>query len=169
LIIFALALPSLRRLVFIGLLLFSLPVFPQRIMLLEKLGKGQWYRYEMGDEITLQRFRDEERFTGTITSVTDTGFTLDMTTVISLKEVEYVWRKYPARKKKGNYVMIAGGVLVGITTINNIANNNTVIDPVYVAVGAGISAAGLLWRSFSQPRYKVGLRWKLKVFDQEFL
>lgn len=159
----------MRRLVFIGLLLFSLPGLSQRIMLLEKLGHGKWYRYEMGDDITVQRFRDEERFTGTITSVSDTGFTVDMSTVISIKEVEYVWRKYPARKKRGNYLMIAGGILVGITTINNAANNNTVIDPVYVAVGAGISAAGLLWRSYSQPRYKVGSRWKLKVLDQEFL
>jgi hypothetical protein len=156
-------------LLFIGLLLFCLPVLSQRIMMLEKLGKGHWYRYEMGDDITLQRFTDELRFTGTITSISDTGFTVDMTIVISLKEVEYVWRQYPSRKKKGNYVMIAGGVLVGITTINNIANNNTVIDPVYVAVGAGISAAGLLWRSFSQPRYKAGLRWKLKILEEEFL
>jgi hypothetical protein len=149
--------------------LIYLPVFPQQVMMLEKLGTGCWYRYDPGNEIILQRTRDSDRFTATITSICDSGFTVDTKTFIRLDEVKFIWRKYPARKKKGNLVIIAGGVLVGITAINNFANGETVIDPVFLAIGAGISAGGLLWRSCSLTRYKVGMRWKLKVFEQEYL
>lgn len=138
-------------------------------MILEKIGTSRWYRYELGDEITLQRTGDADRFTATITSICDTGFIVNMETFIKLTDVKSVWRKYPSRKKNGTRLIIAGGVLVTITAINNLANGRTVIDPVFLVIGAGISAGGLLWRSLSMPRYKVGTRWKLKVFDQEFL
>jgi hypothetical protein len=151
------------------LLLLSLHVCAQRILSLEKLGSGKMYTYHVGDEITLRRVTDTVRFTGTVTMIADSGFFLNMNLWVRLKEVETVWKKFPHRRKSGNAVMIGGGVITGIIIINNLINNQTVVDPVYLTVGAGLVAAGLLWRLSSVQKYPLGKKWKLKSLDPQFL
>ena len=169
LIIFAIDCGDLKTLLFICSVFLPLTLFSQHTLMLEKLGTGHWYQYLPGDEIMLQLTHEDGKLTATISSICDTGFTVDMNTFIPLDDVKIVWREFPRRKKSGNLVIIAGGVLVAITSINNIAQGRTVIDPLYVAIGAGISATGLLWRSTALPRYKIGSKWKLKVLDHVFM
>jgi hypothetical protein len=153
----------------IFLLLLSLHVCGQRILALEKLGSGKMYTYHVGDQITLRRIADTLRFTGTVTMVADSGFFLDLKLWVNLKDVETVWRTFPHRRKSGNLIMIGGGVITGIIAINNLVNNQTVIDPVYLSVSAGLVAAGLLWHLSSVQKYPLGKKWKLKSLDPQFL
>ena len=166
LIIFAIQTVTVRSLLLCCLLLIAFPLFSQKVLMLEKLGSGKWYLYSTGDDIILQIKGQDERFTATLTTIADSGFIVNLSNYIRPEEVEAVWRKYPHRKKQGNYLIIAGGTLVAITLINNAFNDRTVIDPTFVAIGAGISSLGLLWRSFWMPRYKIGEKWKLKVLTR---
>jgi hypothetical protein len=150
-------------------LFLSMQVSAQRMLVLEKLGSGKMYTYNVGDNITLRRTADSSRFTGTVTMIGDSGFFLDMKIWVRLNDVSAVWRKFPHRRKSGNMVMIGGGVIAGIIIINNLANNNTVIDPVYMAVTAGIATAGLLWRLSSVQKYSIGNKWKLKTLETKYL
>ncbi len=167
LIIFAVELAPVKRLLLPFIILLTLPGFTQRTLLLERIGSGRWFPYTERSSITFQIAGESFRYTGTITGISDSGFSLDMSRFIRLDQVKYVWRAFPGRKANGNRTIIAGAVLIGITTINNLANGRTAVDPVYLAVGAGISAVGVFWRSLSVRRYPVGTRWKLKVFEAE--
>jgi hypothetical protein len=159
----------LKTALIILLFFLTLPLCAQRILILEKLGSGKIYTYKTGDPITLQRTADNERFTATITFISDSGIIVDMKQWIRIGDIHALWRKFPHRKRNGNYFIVGGAALVGIVTINNLANNNTVVDPLFLAIGAGISAVGVLWRLSSVQKYTVGNRWKLKILDAEFL
>jgi hypothetical protein len=160
---------SLKILAAILFLFLAPSLFSQRILVLEKLGSGKRYTYNPGDNITLKWQQNPDRFTGNITGITDSGFVLDMKIWIGLGDVQMIWRRSPHRKSMGNRIIIAGGVFAGIMIINNLANNETVVDPVYIGIAAGISALGVLWRASSVQSYHLGNRWKLKVLDTTFL
>lgn len=89
--------------------------------------------------------------------------------VIRLNEIEAVWRKFPHRKKQGTLVIIAGGILLGITAINNLSHKEPVIDPLFLGISAGISSLGILWRVSSNQKYRIGQKWKLKVLETGYL
>jgi hypothetical protein len=159
----------LKALIAILILFLVSPLYSQRILMLEKLGSGRKYTYKEGDDITLKRHADSTRFTGTITTLADSGFILDMVVYVRLGEVSKIWRRFPHRKSMGNKIIIAGGVFAGIVMINNLAHNRAMIDPVYLVPAVALSGLGVLWRSSSVQQYPIGARWKLKILDTTFL
>ncbi len=155
----------MRNCLFILALLCIAPAFSQRILILEKVGKRKWFRYETGDPILLMTRKDHMRLDGDISYIGDSLFTVNDRYKVPLNDVRWVERFNKHRKSNGIRIAIAGGLVIGIVTVNNLLNNKPVFDPVYLAVGAGITAAGLTWMGFSKPRYHVGTKWKLKVLD----
>lgn len=137
--------------------------------MLEKLGSGKWFYYQPGEQIIFQTVSDTAARTAVITSVSDSGFTIDGRFPIRLIEVKYIWRTYPRWKGRGGTIIAAGFTLIGITIINNLTNNRPFIDPLYVGIGAGLIASGYLLKSLKLQRYHIGNKWKLKTVGQEVL
>jgi hypothetical protein len=139
--------------------------FSQKVLILEKIGKGKWFKYQQQDPINLMTRKDKLHLNGFITSINDSSLEVDMKYTVRLDDVDWVQRYNKHRNKNGMRVAIAGGVLIGIVTLNNVFNNDPVFDPTFLIAGAGITAAGLTWMACSKPRYQVGAKWKLKVLD----
>lgn len=155
----------MRKSLIILALLGITSCFSQKILILEKIGRGKWFKYEQQDPIDLMTRKDKLHLDGFITSINDSSVEVDMKYTVRLDDVDWVQRYNKHRKKNGMRVAIAGGVLVGIVTLNNLINNDPVFDPTFLIAGAGVTAAGLTWMAFSKPRYQVGTKWKLKVLD----
>jgi len=159
----------LKPILTLAFLLCTLSLFPQQILMLEKLGSGKWFYYQPGEQIIFQTVSDTAARTAVITSVSDSGFTIDGRFPIRLTEVKYIWRTYPRWKGRGGTIIAAGFTLIGITIINNLTDNRPVIDPLYVGIGAGLIASGYLLKSLKLQRYHIGNKWKLKTVGQEVL
>lgn len=160
---------QVKRLILLLGFLLPAVAFSQQILILVKVGSGKYYTYPQGEQIILKRYADTVRFSGTITSVSDSGFVLDMTDKIAFRDVKYVYRRFPHRKQQGNYLIIAGGALLGITSVNNLTHCKPVIDPLFLGISTGIASLGVLWRSLSLQRYRIGPQWKLRAMDPGFL
>lgn len=160
----------MKSVVVILLTFLPLALVAQHVLMLEKLGRGKIYTYETGDPIVLKRVADTAKFSGIITSISDTVFVLDMKIRIRTDEVQSVWRTtYPRRKPNGNKLIIAGAALLAITAINNLSHCRTIIDPLFLGVSVGISSAGVLWRRSANQKYTLGYRWKLKTMEIQYL
>lgn len=170
LIIFDLEKPlTLKPVLTLALLLCTLSLFPQQVLLLEKLGSGRWFYYLAGEQITFQTVSDTAPRTAFITAVSDSGFKVDGRFHIRLTEVKYIWRAYPGWRVRGVTIIAAGITLVAITSINNLTHNLTVIDPLYLGIGAGLVGSGYLLKSLTLQRYRIGNKWKLKTLELDVL
>ncbi len=156
---------TLIKLLTLLLLLTAIPGRTQHVMFLQNISKGKWFRYTNGDDIILGTKKEGGKLSGNITSISDSFFTVSLNNPVRLDNVSYIERTFKNRKRNGALLAIAGGALVAIVTTNNLLNHQTVIDPVYVAVGAGITVAGLAWMSTSKRKYHVGTKWRLKILD----
>jgi len=60
--------------------------------------------------------------------------------------------------------MLEGSLLFfTILSINHLINNEPVFSPDVLIVSGSLLGAGLISLSFSQKRYKIGVKWKVSV------
>lgn len=137
----------------------------QKVLVLEKIGKGRYFSFREGEEIQLCTRIGQFHIKEEITQINDTSIIVLGNYEIPLDNILYIEKNYKNRKANGIKVMIAGGALVAITSVNNAINQNPVIDPLYLSVGAGLASAGLVWYSLGKRKYRIGDQWKLKVLD----
>ncbi len=150
------------------ILILTVTSLAQKILVVEKIGKGRWFSYKEGDNIRLETKKDQFHFISEITLITDSSIILGGYTRISLEDILYIEKVYKNRKANGVLLIIAGGLSIGISSFNHMLNNQPVIDPVFLSVGAVISSLGVLWYSQSKRKYNIGNKWKLKVLDYSF-
>ena len=158
-----------------GILLYSIlgvlgliwtgSVAAQSIMIVEKVGKGRFFAYQPGDDISFQTIKDTFNIQGEIVEIFDSAIVLKGGDEIPLTDIGIIYRKYIGRKKNGATMMIAGGALVVITSINHIINNEPVIDPLMVSIGAGIASLGGIWFAMGKRKYRIGEKWRIKIME----
>ncbi|TSA30400.1 MAG: hypothetical protein D4R67_00495 [Bacteroidetes bacterium] len=149
---------------YIGLIVVTcLSGFAQDLLVLEKTGKRRWFSYQEGDLISLVTKKDALPVHDYIIRLEDSAIVVRGDFRILLDDIHLVERYYRNRKRNGALLMLAGGLLIGITSVNNALHNQPVLDPLFITIGAGLSGIGGLWFSQSLRKYKVGDRWKLKV------
>ncbi|MFH1160608.1 MAG: hypothetical protein V1733_06650 [bacterium] len=150
------------------ILVLTVTSYAQKILVVEKIGRGRWFSYKEGDNIRLETKKDKFHFSDQITRITDSSIILGGYSRISLADILYVDKVYKNRKANGRLLIIAGGLSIGISSFNHRLNNQPVIDPVFLSVGVAISSLGLLWYSLAKRKYHIGNKWKLKVLDYSF-
>ena len=100
-----------------------------------------------------------------IVQVNDSSIVVKGNYQIPLSDISSIEKVYRGRKSNGITLMVAGGALVVITSINNALHRKQVLDPLYLSIGGGLAAAGGLWYSLGKRTYRVGDKWKIKVLD----
>ena len=140
----------------------------QRILVLEKIGTGRMYAFSEGDKIQFETKSSQLIIADQIIGINDSSLLLHGGFRVDLKDILYIEKFFKGRKKNGILLIAAGGILIGITAINNLSYNNPVVDPVFLAVGSALSGAGGLWYSLAKRKYYIGRKWKIKVLDYSF-
>lgn len=154
-----------RYLIIVMLILGTLGATAQKVLVVEKVGRGRYFTYREGDIIRLMtnigHFRIEEE----IVQVNDSSILVKGNYQISFRDISYIEKVYRSRKGNGILLMIAGGALVAITSINNGLHRNQVLDPLFLSIGAGLAGTGGFWYSMGKRKYRIGEKWKLKALD----
>jgi len=154
-----------RYLVTLMLVLFVLSATTQKVLVVEKIGKGRYFTYKEGDMISLMTSKGQFRVQEEIIQVNDSSILVKGNYEIPFSDILYIEQVYRSRKSNGILLMIAGGTLVAITSINNGLHKNQVIDPLFLSIGAGLAATGGLWFSLAKRKYRIGEKWKLKTLE----
>lgn len=147
------------------LLIFSLSTFAQKVLVVEKIGRGRYFTFKEGDMIRLGTKKGGFRIHEEIRQVDDSSLLLKGNYSLMLSDIDYIEKVYRNRKSNGIRVMIAGGLLLAITSVNNTSHDKPVVDPLFLSISAGLAAAGGIWWSLEKRKYPIGDKWKLKVLD----
>jgi hypothetical protein len=159
--------PAVRSsIVFLALILI-MKGYSQKVLILEKTGHHRWYIYKTGDDIRFETKKESFHVTGSVSEISDTSLVVPGTGNVSFNDICSIIRIYKNRKTNGIRLMVAGGILTGITCVNNLAYHQTMLDPVYLAISGGIIAGGAVWSHLSKRHYRIGGKWKLKVLDYD--
>ena len=137
----------------------------QKVLVLEKIGKGRYISFKAGDVIRLETEKGQFHVHEEIVQVDDSSILVRSNYRIPLNDIGSIHQTYRSRKSNGILLMAAGGALIAVTSINNALHNKPVIDPVYWSIGAGLASAGGLWYSLGKRKYRIGKKWRLKVLD----
>ena len=137
----------------------------QKVLVVEKIGRGRYFSYMEGDMIHLETKKGPFHIQEEIVQIDDTSILVKGNYRISFDNISYIEKFYKRRRNNGILLTIAGGALVGIISINNALQNKPVLDPLYLTIGAGLASAGGLWYSLGKRKYRIGKKWKLKVLD----
>lgn len=137
----------------------------QKVLVLEKIGKGRYFTFREGEMIRLSTRIGQLHIQDQITQVNDSSIIVQGNFKIALDNILYIEKIYKNRKGNGIKLMIAGGLLVTITSINNSTNNEQVIDPLFLSISVGLASTGLVWYSLGKRKYRIGDQWKWKVLD----
>jgi len=155
----------MRSIIFLLVLVCWQTTTAQNILIWEKVGSGRYLQYKESDEIRLTTVRDTFHIDGVIVSISDSGLMLAGNCFVRLNDIACVYKEYRSRRSNGATLMIAGGVLAVITSLNNAFHHKPIVDPLYVSIGVGLSSAGLLWYMSGVRRYSISRGWKPKVLD----
>ncbi len=147
------------------LMMVILSASAQKILVVEKIGRGRYFSFKEGDNIRLETKKGQFRIREEIVQVDDSSLLVKGNYRISLDNISYIEKVYRSWKSNGMLLMVAGGTLVAITSITHALHNHQVLDPVYLTIGAGLTTAGGLWYSLGKRKYRIGKKWKLKVLD----
>ena len=149
------------------MLLLLEPAIAQKTLLLEKVGTRRKFFYHTEDVIKLRTIRPDSCFRGHIWDIREKYITLQtyVPLDVQLDNIGFVYKQYPATKKIGKYLCIGSGVFFGIITIDHLLNHEQVFTPDMAYLTLPFLGAGIITLSFSQERFRIGPRWKLKILD----
>ncbi len=149
------------------LLLNGGSLFAQKTLVLEKISSNRHFFFRVEDPLKVRLQKPDTLLSGTLWSLTDTS--IDIVGLrhytAQLQDIRFVYRKFPHVKKIGINLLIVGFIYAGVVSFNHLINNEQVITPDVWIVPAGFVAVSGISFSFYKKRYKIGLRWKLKVLD----
>ena len=140
----------------------------QQYLVLQKSGGIKNYKYQVGNDITIQVIRGDHIFSGTITQINDSGFVLNSINEIYIGEIKNVYRRRVFVRVMSKALFYAGVGYVALEGVNSVINNdspviskNTIIAGV-VMVGTSFALKPFYTRSFDTKEKHV-----LKILDFE--
>jgi len=136
----------------------------QKALLLQKVGSNRRFQYESGDKIRLRTLQ-KQKYYEVLNTVSDFSIWLGANINLKLRDILQIERTGKFQKKLGIRLAEAGVLFMGITAINGLANKEQVFQPIYLLMGASVTAAGVILIPTSRYVYKIGIRWKLKVME----
>jgi len=157
-----------RQCVILILLLVILdPVIAQKTLLIEKIGTSRRFFYHKEDVFKLRTIKPDTIIRGHIWDIRENAITLQtyVPLDVRLDNIGYVYRQHPVTKKISKFLCIGSAVIFGVITIDHLSNNEQVFTPDVAYLTLPFLGAGLITLSFSQERFKIGPRWKIKILD----
>jgi hypothetical protein len=149
------------------ILSFSLSSLAQKTLLVEKVGKRAKYYYHAGEKIKIQSVGMKKPFKGILTVIRDSSIVVSsiVSEEIKLKEIQCVYKQFPAPRKLGIRLSEFGAVIFLVMVANNLLNHTDVFTQYTFIVSGAFLGAGLISLAFSERPCKIGSRWKIKILD----
>jgi len=149
------------------LVLISSHCMSQRILMLEKVGSKRKFFFHSEDKFMLRTIKPDTFLIGHLWDISDNSITLQTYIPITVKldNIRFVYINHKFAKKFGMYCVIFSGVTFSVISINHLLNNEQVLTPDMAYLTLPFLATGIVSLSLSRERFKLGLKWKLKVLD----
>ncbi|MCZ4501168.1 MAG: hypothetical protein JWQ74_3725 [Marmoricola sp.] len=156
----------------------STGVAGQKYMVLDaspRIGKFRRFRFFPGDQVKFRMHNEKIRFKSTISSITDSSFTLANEATgkmdnreIMLKEVKLikVSKRIPFVTEAAYYFPIAGLLFIGADLVNKGTDDKRfTTDASAILVGGALMAAGFVCYKMSFASLKINERNTIKVLE----
>jgi len=157
----------MRTFILLLLLGIILDLSSQNILLLEKPGTVNNYKYYAGDYIRLKT-KKGIKISGPINIIRDTNLIVDFTHELSLSDIEVVY-KTRTLVALGSSALIAGSALyIGLDLINGGSKGKSFSENQGLQVSLAVLATGVGMSFFSKKRMKVQEdKWRLRILPQD--
>lgn len=148
-------------------IILPVPVLAQKTLLVEKIGSSKRFFYHNEDLLKLRTIKPDTTFRGHIWDIRENAITIQtyFPLDVQLDNIGYVYRQHKVTKKIGKFLCIGSAVIFGVITFDHLLNHEQVFTPDVAYLSLPFLGAGLITLSFSQERFKIGTRWKLKILD----
>jgi hypothetical protein len=143
------------------------PVLAQKTLLIEKIGTRRRFFYHNEDVLKLRTIKPDTIFRGHIWDIRENAITIQtfLPLDVQLDNIGYVYRQHRVTKKIGKFLCIGSAVIFGVITFDHLINHEQVFTQDVAYISLPFLGAGIITLSFSQERFKIGPRWKLKILD----
>lgn len=147
-------------------LLFCQAADAQKVLLLQKPGKTNWFMYNIGDQISVRMGEPEFVVSGKITMIDDSSCMLNYNNPFQLSKVKEVTRTRHFLNGAWRTFYAATVVYFGGSILNRSINNESpVIDNTVPIVCGSLAVLGTTAFLFRNHHCKIKDGWKLKVLD----
>ena len=158
----------MKKLVLLLVFFTSLSVSQaQKTLLFEKVGTSSRYAYHLGDDIKIRTIKDKLILKSYLWHLTDTTLTIGPRTTISVTDIDAVYRDHHFPKLMSRFFFIGGAGYLLIDSFNNLINNEQVFESQTLIISASLIGVSLVLIPAHQTKYKVGVRWKVKILDED--
>lgn len=139
----------------------------QKTLLVEKIGGSAKYFYHVGDKIKLQSSDRKTTYKGILSWISDSSIAISSisTDIISISDIQCVYKQFPYVRKLGKKVSIFGGVIFLVMVANNLITDSQVFTQYVLIVSGAFLGAGLISLACSERPCRIGSRWKVKILD----
>jgi hypothetical protein len=156
-----------KLLPFLILFLIACHVYPQRTLLIEKIGTSRKYLYHTGDYLKLRVSKQDTLLKGKLWHMGDSVISVEAirTFDVHVPDIRSVYKQYTFPKKFGRYMGLGSVGIFAIIAFNHLINNEQVFTSDMFIISGSMLGASILSLSLSQKKCKIGNRWKIKVLD----
>lgn len=156
-----------KPILLLSLFLLVIDAFPQKTILIEKIGTSHKYYYRPDDFFKLRTKSNDSVMRGNLLSVGEQSITLFSTASVDIpvSDIAMVYKRYNFLMASAFTFAQAGIYFFLAILFNHLYNHQPVMtSDVFIISGACFAAAAVCF-SFSEKRCKIGDRWKVKILD----
>jgi hypothetical protein len=139
--------------------------FAQKILVLEKIGTSTRYAFHLGDDVKIRTKKQNVIVKSYLWNLTDSSVTIGPHTIIPLSDISAVYKNYHFPKLITRFLFIAGTGYFILDSFNNLINREQVFVPQTLIISGSLIGASLAIIPLSQKKFRIGIRWKLKIMD----
>jgi len=158
-----------KLLVFLVLFLIAVHIYPQKTLVVEKVGTSRRYFYHVGDYLKLRVSSQDTLLKGKLWYIHDSVISVEELRPfdVRLAEIHSVYKQFAFPKKFGRIVGIGSLAIFTIIAFNHLINNEQVFTPDMFIISGSMLGASLISLSLQQKRCRTDGRWKVKILDAQ--
>jgi hypothetical protein len=156
----------MRKLILLLILLVAFSgVFAQKTLVLEKIGTSTRYAFHIGDNVKIRTKKQNVIVKSYLWNLTDSSVTIGPRTTIPLSDISAVYKHYYFQNLMTRILFYAGAGYFILDSFNNLINREQVFVPQTMIISGSLIGVSMAIIPLGQKKYRIGIRWKLKIMD----
>lgn len=156
----------MRKLILLLILLAAFSgVFAQKTLVLEKIGTSTRYAFHLGDNVKIRTKKQNVIVKSYLWNLTDSSVTIGPRTTIPLSDISAVYKHYYFQNLMTRILFYAGAGYFILDSFNNLINREQVFVPQTMIISGSLIGVSMAIIPLGQKKYRIGIRWKLKIMD----
>lgn len=156
----------MRKLILLLILLVAFSgVFAQKTLVLEKIGTSTRYAFHLGDNVKIRTKKQNVIVKSYLWNLTDSSVTIGPRTTIPLSDISAVYKHYYFQNLMTRILFYAGAGYFILDSFNNLINREQVFVPQTMIISGSLIGVSMAIIPLGQKKYRIGIRWKLKIMD----